>query len=107
MLTGTAASADLWGGRAQDDFEIIYERIEAIELVSGSGLFRGTHEIIIPDTTFGDFIVCQLFDADGAVLETEFENAKTGMTRVYMVSDSDVAKAICATTDVVLSKTSP
>lgn len=68
---------------------------DGVQLRAYARFLSHPYEVIIPNTNFGDFYFCQLFDAAGNVVLGVTANAGNGETRVYFAVKDDVASAAC------------
>ncbi len=84
----------IWRGPPLND-ETIYKQIQGVELRKRSAFLRHPYEVIIPNTVFGTFFFCQLFDADGEVVLGRFENARNSETHLFLAIKEPVTSAVC------------
>jgi hypothetical protein len=97
FLSSAAAEPDFWGRVHSGTYgETTYELIPDIELLSHPKLVAHPYEVRIPNTEFGNMIVCQLFDVEGEVLTTQTDNSRTGETRMYFTERTSDVSAKCA-----------
>jgi len=83
-----------WGRPPLND-ESMYKKIQGVELRSHSTFLRHPYEVVIPNTVFGTFIFCQLFDEDGELVTGRFENAGRGETNIFFTVKVPVKSAVC------------
>lgn len=105
VFSGNTAEGQLFSDESSDESfiwrdaplndETIYKQIQGVELRAHSTFMRHPYEVIIPNTDFGTFIFCQLFDANGDVVIGSFENAGRGETRVFFAIREPVTSAVC------------
>ncbi|RBW41945.1 hypothetical protein DS901_14475 [Loktanella sp. D2R18] len=53
------------------------------------------YEIVIPDTQFGEMVICQLYDSDDLVVASEHDNTGNGETRLFFTYKLPVTSARC------------
>ena len=107
LCASIPAKADLWGGKSHDNFEITYELIQDVELKTYSIFKNSRYEVVVTNTTFGDFMLCQLLDAEGEVITQQYANSQSVVTRLHFQTEMPVEEAKCAYTNVVEIDRSP
>ena len=96
VSAGSATKADLLGGLSPDNAETVYTPIQDVELRIYPTSLEHPYEVIVPNTVFGNSIVCLLLDADGEVLATEYENSSRNETHVFFMTKEPATSAACA-----------
>lgn len=101
VAAGSTAKADLLDGLSAGNAETVYTPIQDVELKTYSTSLEHPYEVIVPNTVFGNMIVCLLLDADGQVLATEYENSGRNETHVFFMTKEPAISAACANLGVV------
>ena len=84
----------IWRGPALNDVSI-YKQIDGVELRKHSTFVRHPYEVVIPNSVFGTFYFCQLFDADEQVVVDRFQNAGRGETHIFFKTKEPATSAAC------------
>ncbi len=72
------------------------ELIPVIELRSHSIRLQHPYEIVIPDTQFGEMVICQLYDSEGEIIGNRYSQTGNRETRVFFGLKEPNASARCA-----------
>ena len=75
--------------------ESFYKQIQGVELRSHSTFLRHPYEVVIPNTVFGTFFFCQLFDEYGELVTSRYENAGQGETNIFFTIKVPITSAVC------------
>ncbi|WP_174137343.1 hypothetical protein [Parasulfitobacter algicola] len=101
VCLSSSVKADLWGGKSQDSFEVTYELIQGVKLKTYSTFTEHPYEVMVPNTSFGDLMICQVFGADGEVISQKYANSRSNVTHVYFETKVSIKEAKCAYARVV------
>ena len=102
FISGAAHAQYRGGGSDSSTGNTNYELIPDVELRSHSTRLQHPYEVIIPDTQFGELVICQLFDSEGEVIATRHENTGNRETRVFFEIKEPAVSALCAYIEVEL-----